>query len=117
MSTWWVLARRVLGHAGLVLMIILFAYTAALFSLLSVTEITIAPILGKDEWRNMHFIGIGCIKDSSRDDMLKVQANLDLLARLWRNAHFVIYADAATKEMWQNETSGRNETYSFLLDD
>lgn len=76
-----------------------------------------APLIGKGEWQNMNLIVVGCIKGSVKEERIKVQANLDLLASMWSNVHFVIYADAASKEVWSKETKGRqNQTYHFILD-
>lgn len=101
------------------LTITLLACTAVLFYLTTVSGKTVAPILAKDAWKDMHLIGVGCIKDSKKGEREKVQANLDLLAGLWRNAHFVIYADAVSKEVWEKEivALGRNQSYHFLLDE
>lgn len=81
-------------------------------------RMAIPRILGDYEWRNMHFIGVGCIRNSQKEERDRVQANLNLLAGLWADAHFVIYADAESKEAWQGEmlAAGRSHAYHFLLD-
>lgn len=56
---------------------------------------------------------VGCIRNSEEALRRRVQRNLDMLASVWGDTHFVVYADRGSADQWRRALGPRQD-YEFI---